>query len=220
LGPAGAGSSIGDSSVAGGVLVERENPRLLEANLRVGSRLFAAAMAFMFMAFVFAFFYLRALNSNGDFRPAHVHPKQGYGIAILAAIVVGAVAFDLARRTFVTGAEAAWRAGAVLTLLLGLAAVAVQCYQYTRLGFGPTDGGYASVFVGWTGLLALFEFGVMYSVETLVAQSLRGDPPAGVGDDIERPSALLRPAADACAVLLYLMAGVEVFAFVLLYVVK
>ena len=62
----------------------------------------------------------------------------------------------------------------VLSLALGLAAVALQIVAYVRLGFGPTDGGYASVYVSWTGLGALFGLATMLWLETFLASSLRG----------------------------------------------
>ena len=42
-----------------------EPPELIARNLYVGARIWAASVAFFFIAFLFAFFYLRALNSNG-----------------------------------------------------------------------------------------------------------------------------------------------------------
>lgn len=215
--PRGAGPVVGAG--AGAVVLEREDPALLAANLRVGSRLFSAAVAFMFMAFVFAFLYLHALNSNGAFKPAHINPKNGYGIAILVCVLAGTAAFDFARRSLVSGREPVWRAGSSVALVLLLAGVGIQALQFSRLGFGPTDGGYASVFVGWTGLFAVVLLGAVYWVETLWAQSLRR-PVATRGDDIDDPAALLRPEADAGIVFLCLLSGVEILAFVLLYIVK
>ena len=46
-------------------VADPDEAELLVRNVRVGSRIWAAAQAFFFMAFLFAFFYLRALNSNG-----------------------------------------------------------------------------------------------------------------------------------------------------------
>ena len=41
------------------------------------------------------------------------------------------------------------------------------------LDFGPTDGGFASVFVGWTGLFALAVLLTMIWLEIIVASSFR-----------------------------------------------
>ncbi len=43
-------------------------------NLRLGARLFVAADAFVFLAFLFAYLYLRSLNQHGLWRPPHTSP--------------------------------------------------------------------------------------------------------------------------------------------------
>ena len=61
------------------------------ANVRIGVRLLSSGVVFLFMAFTFAFWYLRELNSNHDFHPANVNPPQGYGIAILVCVIATAI---------------------------------------------------------------------------------------------------------------------------------
>ena len=55
----------------------------------------------------------------------------------------------------------------------GLRRSSLQIIAWARLGFGPTDGGYASVYLGWTGLYTLFVFGSLYWLETCLALSFR-----------------------------------------------
>ena len=81
--------------------------------------------------------------------------------------------------------------------------VGVQCWQYTDLGFGPGDGGYASVYLGWTGLFTIFVFGAMVWLETLL-----------VG--VRRTTAEL----GAFTLVWTTLGLVEVVAFILLYGVK
>jgi heme/copper-type cytochrome/quinol oxidase subunit 3 len=45
--------------------------------------------------------------------------------------------------------------------------------EYANLGFGPLDGGYASVFLGWTLLFTVFVLIAMYWVEIVFATGLR-----------------------------------------------
>ena len=195
-----------------------EDVRALSANLGVGARLLASATAFVFVAFVFAFFYLRAVNSHGLWRPAHVKPLQGYGIAVLLCTLAAAVIFDLARRTLNSGAERGWRAGAGAALVLGIAVVALQVIEYTAIDFKTAGGGYASVFWGFTLVFLLFWLGALYWVETLFAQSIRR-PPASPRQGTAGTE-LLRPSADAAVVFVYSMALVQLVAYVLLYLVK
>jgi heme/copper-type cytochrome/quinol oxidase subunit 3 len=103
--------------------------------------------------------------------------------------------------------------------LLGLAAVVVQVVEYFNLSFGAmTGGGLGSVFLGFTAVFGVFWLGAVYWIETMWAQSLR--QPASAAGDVHAPSRLLRPDADSCSVFLYVMAVIELFAFVLLYLVK
>ena len=50
--------------------------------------------------------------------------------------------------------------------MLGLAAIALQCIEYTVQHFGPTDGAFASVFCAWT---------AFYLIAVLVHDVLAGD---------------------------------------------
>src|SRR5207302_850773 len=114
-----------------------------------------ASQAISLVPFFFAFLYLRALNTNGLWRgwpPHHPSPSLAFGVAILICVLAAAA---VARGAAMLGPNL-WRLGAVGALLLSLAAVGLQAAQFSSLGFGPTDAAYASVFVGWTGLFALF----------------------------------------------------------------
>jgi heme/copper-type cytochrome/quinol oxidase subunit 3 len=188
------------------------------ANISVGARLLASAVAFVFVSFLFAFFYLRTVNSNGLWRPAHVKPLVGYGIVILICVLGSALVFDVARRSVVGGSEPRWRVGSLLALGLGLLAVTVQLLDYHAIHFHTAGGGYASVFWGWTLLFLLCWLGALYWMETLVAQSWRR-PPASPRHGTAG-SELLAPSAAACVVYLYTLAGIQLVAFVLLYLVK
>lgn len=196
--------------------IETEPPEILASNVSVGARLLASVVAFFFMAFVFAFFYLRALNTAHSFREPHVTPPVGWGVAILACVIVSSAVFTLARTHLGDGTATAWRTGALLAFILALAAVVLQIIEYYNLSFGATSGGLASVFTGFTATFGLFWLGAVYWIETLWAQSLRGE----TSSDISSPSRLLRPSADGCVVYLAIMVVVELFAFILLYLVK
>jgi hypothetical protein len=80
--------------------------------------------------------------------------------------------------SFLYAAEAArkergWLPAAGLALALGLAGCAVQVFEYWKLHFGPLDGGYASVFIGWTVFFVVFALMAMYWVEILLAEGVR-----------------------------------------------
>jgi heme/copper-type cytochrome/quinol oxidase subunit 3 len=198
-----------DTSVSPTDVDVTEQPEVLASNIRVGSRLWAAAQAFFFVAFFFAFLYLRALNTNGLWRgwpPHHPSPSLAFGVAILICVLASAAI----ARAAVQLAPATWRLASWLALALALAAVVLQAVQFSSLGFGPTDGAYASVFVGWSGLFALFLLGMCFWLATVIG-------------DVSRASAqpLVRAAAvEGAGLVLLVLAGVEIAAFILLYIVK
>src|SRR5205807_6557596 len=101
---------------------------LLANNIRTGSRLWAAAQAFFFLAFFFAFLYLRALNTSGLWRGwphHHPNPSIAFGVAILICVLGSAA---VARGALMVAPET-WRVTAWAALGLALAAVGLQSAQ-------------------------------------------------------------------------------------------
>jgi heme/copper-type cytochrome/quinol oxidase subunit 3 len=196
------------------VQIPIEHPDVEARIISIGSYLAAAALAFFFIAFLFAFFYLRALNTNGLWaggKPGHhVHPALTVGVIVLVC-VLGSVACVRLSLAGVRAQKPYARSVAIAALVLGLAAVAVQCWQYTDLGFGPGDGGFASVYLGWTGFFTIFAFAVLVWLEILLASSQSAT-------DLRHG----RFEADGASFsIVWTMLGVvEIAAFILLYVVQ
>jgi len=195
-----------------------DDVRQVTSNIAIGSRLLCSAIAFLFMAFLFAFLYLRTVNSNGLWRPKHVLPVQGYGLAVLVLTILCAVVWDVARRHVVEGTEPRWRSASLTALALGVLVVVAQGLEYATITFKTDQGGWASVFWGWTVVQLLCWLGALYWIETLVAQSIRR-PPASARQGTAG-SELLRPSADAAQVFLYTLAVIELISYVLLYLIK
>jgi heme/copper-type cytochrome/quinol oxidase subunit 3 len=149
---------------------DAEPAETVERNLSVGIRIFAGATAFAFLSPFFAFFYLRSLNTADLWRPADVDPPQAWGAVIVVLTVLSSAVLLFAAHS---ATDRTWRPFVGLSLLLGAVGVVLQVVEYTQLGFGPMDGGYASVFLAWTGLTAVFVLGTMLWLETLLAWGLR-----------------------------------------------
>jgi heme/copper-type cytochrome/quinol oxidase subunit 3 len=109
--------------------------------------------------------------------------------------------------------------------------VVVQVIEWTSLGFGPADGGYASVFFGWTAFQLLFTIGALFWVENILATSVRyrnataappghasGDPHRE-GHDIADPLALVLPGLEAASFYWSFVAALGVLAWIVLYLV-
>ena len=213
-------------------VVEREPPEVMARNLRVAAHLWSSATAFFFAAFLFAYFYLRALDSSAVWRPKHVDPSFTLGTLATIALLVVAALLQLALRDHRAGRRPAWRVKGAVAIALLLVAVALQIAEWSTQGFGPTDGPYASVYLGWTGLLALFVVGLAYWVETTLAISIRyrhsdvGGLPEGHGSgdahrtapDIEDPLSLVRPELEAVSFYASFLAGIGVITWFILYV--
>ncbi len=138
-------------------------------NLWLTARLLCGAISFFFAAFVFAFFYLKALDVNHNWKIGTVQPAKGLGISIMALLVVGAVIYRLAAKR----PEVDEMAAGTIAVLFTLAAVALQFFEYTVLDFGASSGGYASVFFGWTAAYAIVALMGIYWIWIQTASLLR-----------------------------------------------
>ena len=76
-------------------VVEEEPPEVLARNLTSAGYLLASATSFFFLAFVFAYFYLRSLNSNALWKPKGVDPSVAWGTIVVACYVVSAIVLRL-----------------------------------------------------------------------------------------------------------------------------
>jgi heme/copper-type cytochrome/quinol oxidase subunit 3 len=173
----------------------------------VGTWLFLAAEIFFFVAWWFAFFYLRALNNNQFWRPQGVGPpSKGYGIVVLVLALLTAAAYFVGSRPLVSAFL--FRLLTPIALVLGIATCLFQGYEMWHLGFGLTEGGYQSVFAGLTG-----SWVVQFALATAWLGSIVTQT-GPAGDTILRR----RPAASFAWVLLFL-AAVGVVNYILLYLV-
>lgn len=119
------------------------------------------AFSFFIACFYFAQTYLQILNQNNLWKPHGItHPGSALGFAEMLLIEIGGLVYfwaqwsGLYRRNFGRLATGLWVAAAC-----GLISVILHIIEFYKLGFGPTDGGYASVFIGtegvFTGMLIL-----------------------------------------------------------------
>ncbi len=137
-----------------------------------GSRLAMGGLSFLFGSFVFAYFYLRSLNSHGRWHGAgFIQPNVAMGTIIIALIVVSAIIQTVVLQRIKAGNKSAWQAGAAVALVLGLAAVALMIIQLLFLPFWPGSSGYSSVFVGTYPVYLTVVLAVMIWLETMLMRS-------------------------------------------------
>ncbi|MCW3019374.1 MAG: hypothetical protein JWN10_1682 [Solirubrobacterales bacterium] len=208
--------------VPAGVEIPPEPPDVGARALSVASRMLCGASTFFFLAFVFAYFYLRSIDADHMWRPAHVKPDQALGAAFIACIVLSAAATILAGRRM-KAKSPSWLAAGTVGVVLGLAAIVLQCIEYTVQHFGPTDGAYASVFCAWTGFYLIATLFTLYWLETQVATELRArrvparELDEETGADIADPDRLIAPALDAAVFYWTFLSAIGVLTYVTLY---
>lgn len=137
-----------------------------------GARLALGALTFLFGAFAFSYFYLRSVNSDGQWEGAgYVAPSMITGTVIMLLAVVSAGLHYGALQQIKAGHKRVWQVGGLVALLLGLAAVAMQITQLCTLPFPPGSSGYSSVFTGFYPVLLTVQLAVLIWLETLLARS-------------------------------------------------
>jgi heme/copper-type cytochrome/quinol oxidase subunit 3 len=212
-----------------GVPIEPEAADVGARALSIATRLLTGATTFFFLAFVFAYFYLRSLNQQHFWKPTasllkeqkeiHVSltPNAALGAAFIACVVVSALLAIIAGRQM-KGGSRSWPAAAVGAVVLGLAAVGLQCVEFVVQHFGPTDGAYASVFCTWTAFYLIAVLGTMYWLETEVASEWRArKSPATGSEEIKDVDTLIAPSLDAAVFYWSFLAGVGILTYVVLY---
>ncbi len=194
--------------------IELEPPEWQPRAIWVGSRQLCGAASFFFLAFVFAYFYLRSLDLSHDWKIGHVDPPIGLGVGIIIALLLSAGLL----RAGVARAELTVRAGAGAVVLL-LVALVLQVIAWASLDFGPASGGYASVYTGWTIFYAVFALMSGYWIETQVATAWRRRR-SGVPDTaahVLTDERLSQANLEACSFYWSFYVAIGVVTFVILY---
>jgi heme/copper-type cytochrome/quinol oxidase subunit 3 len=176
--------------------------------ISVGMWLWLAADTFFFAAWWFTFFYLRALNNDQAWRPQGVDPPSlGFGLVVLAFVILMAASFWLASRALY--GSFLFSLLVPVSLVFAIAACLYQGFAMWNLGFGLTQGAYASVFAGLTGAWLIQLLGATAWLATILVQARPG------GDTVVRAHS----AATFAWFPLYL-AAIGVINYILLYLVK
>jgi heme/copper-type cytochrome/quinol oxidase subunit 3 len=214
-------------------VVEEEPPQIIARNLRVAAHIWSSATGFFFIAFLFAYFYLRSLNNSHEWKPKGVNAPTGWGTVVMLCVIACAVLTWWGAADQRADRRPLWRVKGMAALVLGLLAVILQIVAWLRLDWGPTNGSFASVYLGWTGLYALFVFGTMYWLETILAVSYRYrrepfgranvEPGEAAGDvdregpDIANPVHVNTSQLIALNSYLLVLAGIGVVTWIVLY---
>jgi cytochrome c oxidase subunit III len=130
--------------------VAHQSSRVDSATL--GMLLFIASEIMLFGSFFTVYFFVRVVAD-----PA-VWPPPGFHLPVFVAgvntviLLTSSFTMHWALQAIKRGNRAGLQAGLVLTLALGVTFLLTQIREYSRIGFGPSDGAFGSVFFGLTGL--------------------------------------------------------------------
>jgi len=197
--------------------IQPEPPEWQPRAIWVGGRLLCGAISFFFASFLFAFFYLKALDVNHNWKIGNVTPDGGIGLAVAALFLFSAVIYRLAARRPAGDSMAA----GMIAVAMGLAAVVLQFIEYIVLDFGASQGGYAAVFFGWTATYAIVALLGLYWIEVQVA-SLWRVRREGKMRETEVPTsetALLLAGIEASSFYWAFFVAIGVLAYILLYLI-
>ncbi|HEU5245388.1 MAG TPA: cytochrome c oxidase subunit 3 [Gaiellaceae bacterium] len=214
-------------------VVTEEPPELLGRNLVSASYLLAGATAFFFVSFLFAYFYLRSLNNGDMWKPSGIDASVGWGTAVVACYVLSALLVRLGLADHRALRRDRWRVKGLAALLVGVVGLVLQVVAWPQQSFGPADGGFASVYFGWTAFIFLFVLGAMIWLEMCLATSVRyrrmetDAPPAGhaSGDphreahDIRDPLSLVRAELVGLSFYWTFLAAIAVVTWIVLYLI-
>ena len=166
----------------------------------VAARLLVAGDAFFFLGFLFAYLYLRALDSNGRWHPAHIDPSIALGTVAVVAVVAAGLTMQL-----LSGRSQ--RQAAAVSLALVLVATVCWGIQLFNPGFSPSHGGgYGAVFVGFSAAMLAHMLGAAYWLETIAVDS------SASSDQLVNET-------RAATVFVSFLTGVAVIAYILIYLV-
>ena len=176
---------------------------------RVGTRMLLGVDFMFFVAFFFAFFYLRSMNNNYSWLPeGTTHPTRAIGALIVALVIATAVLHFGAMR-MLPAAPGMARTLLWIALAAGVLFVVAQIYEFRHLGFDPQlGGGFPSVFVGLKGAFLVQFVGALLWLGTHIAQA------RPTGDLITRTAT-----AASFSNFLVFLAGISLIAYLVLYFV-
>jgi hypothetical protein len=188
--------------------------------LWLGSRVLSAAVVVFFFAFMFSFVYLKAQDSHGRWNPG-LKVSPVFSSAMLGCALLSALVLRVGVRRLREDDTSAWQGWAAISLLFVAGVVGLHLWQLNTLPFSPTQGGYASVFVGWTVALIAVEVGALYWLFSVLSGTLRVVGATDPYDDGSPPHVRhLIASARGYWFFWRVIVSVEIIAYVLLVLVR
>ncbi|MBX5475049.1 MAG: heme-copper oxidase subunit III, partial [Thermoleophilia bacterium] len=117
----------------------------------LGMFLFIASEVMLFGSFFTAYFFVRVVNGTPWPTPPF-HLPVFVAFVNTCILVTSSFTVHWALQSIKRGNVWGLRAGLLLTFLMGLTFLVTQAREYSRVGFAPKDGAFATIFYSLTGL--------------------------------------------------------------------
>jgi cytochrome c oxidase subunit 3 len=142
----------------------------------VGMLLFIASEVMFFGGLFAAYFNARASFVGEWGPPPPAHELEIFPIALPLTLVLVASSFTMQFGVWAIrrGDQGALRMWTAVTLLLGVAFLIGQVYDYSILGFGISDGVFGTVFYTLTGFHGAHVFGGAIGLTIILARAMQG----------------------------------------------
>ena len=143
----------------------------------VGMLLFIASEVMFFGGLFAAYFNARASVGPSEWHPpAGAHELEMLPIALPLTLVLVASSFTMQFGVWAIrrGDQGAMRTWTAVTLILGIAFLIGQLYDYSILGFGISDGVFGTTFYTLTGFHGAHVFGGTVGLTILLARAMQG----------------------------------------------
>ena len=142
----------------------------------LGMFLFIASEAMLFGSFFTAYFFVRVVNPDApaEWPPEPFHFPVFVAGVNTAILVTSSFTMHWALQSIKRGERKAFLAGMVLTFTMGLAFLMTQVVEYLNVGFNTSDGAFASVFFGLTGLHGAHVFVGLMLLSFATIRAFRG----------------------------------------------
>ena len=139
----------------------------------LGMLLFIASEIMLFGAFFTAYFFVRVVNGIAWPQPPFELPVFVAGVNT-AILVTSSFTMHWALQSIKRNNRRGLQAGLVLTILMGTAFLLTQFIEYAHVGFNTSDGAFASVFFGLTGLHGAHVFVGLTLLTIAAVRAFRG----------------------------------------------
>ena len=139
----------------------------------LGMLLFIASEIMLFGAFFTAYFFVRVVNGIEWPQPPFELPVFVAGVNT-AILVTSSFTMHWALQSIKRNNRRGLQAGLVLTILMGTAFLLTQFIEYAHVGFNTSDGAFASVFFGLTGLHGAHVFVGLTLLTIAAVRAFRG----------------------------------------------